>query len=533
VGSTFAGGILLYKGTSSPQIHTGLTAVTNYFYKAFSYNGTTYSSGISSNSTTFAIQDPSAFAAFTGSSTEIFIVFTPNIVSNNVVIVWNNSGTFTTPIGPPPIAGQPFAGGSLLYSGITSPQVHNGLSPSTVYYYKAYSYDGVNYSPGVNDTAATLNLLTFPLSVSINNGWNMLSVPGVNPNGQGVDFWWSGRNPLADVYKWNGTYTSVTSATPTEGYWMLHTGSNTYNTGDEWPAGGIQIVAHDPIALTTGWNMIGGYENSSLVSGLTTTPAGLIVSGTVYGWNGSYFNPTNLEPGFGYWLLSTGAGVINPPTLAKGTSKLVAQDDKSEWGKITLTDASGKSYTLYSVDGEVNLDHYQMPPLPPAGMFDIRYSSNRKAEDLKESNQTIEMRGLEYPVTVRVEKMSIKLQDETGKIVNERLKSGEEVTISNSAISKLMVSSDLIPVEYALEQNYPNPFNPSTKIEFSIPEDVSNVTLTIYNALGQRVAELVNSKMEAGKYSYLWNASNLATGLYIYELRTDKFVSVKKMMLLK
>ncbi len=375
---------------------------------------------------------------------------------------------------------------------------------------------------------------TFPLSVSVTDGWNMVSVPGVNPDGQGVDFWWSGRNPLADVYKWNGTYASVTTATPTEGYWMLHTGANTYNTGDEWPAGGIQIVAHDPIAITTGWNMIGGYENSPLVSGLTTTPAGLIVPGTVYGWSGSYSSPTNLVPGYGYWLLSTGSGVINPPTLlAGGSSKLVAQEDKSEWGKITLTDASGKSYTLYSVDGEVNLDQYQMPPLPPAGMFDVRYSSNRKAEDLKESNQTIEMRGLEYPVTVRVEKMSIKLQDETGKLLSERLKAGEEVIISNSAISKLMVSSDLIPDEYALEQNYPNPFNPSTKIEFSIPEDVNNVTLTIYNALGQRVAELVNSKMEAGKYSYLWNASSVATGMYIYELRTDKFVSVKKMMLLK
>ena len=375
---------------------------------------------------------------------------------------------------------------------------------------------------------------TFQLSVSVTDGWNMVSVPGVNPDGQGVDFWWSGRNPLADVYKWNGTYASVTTATPTEGYWMLHTGANTYNTGDEWPAGGIQIVAHDPIAITTGWNMIGGYENSPLVSGLTTTPAGLIVPGTVYGWSGSYSSPTNLVPGFGYWLLSTGSGVINPPTLlAGGSSKLVAQEDKSEWGKITLTDASGKSYTLYSVDGEVNLDQYQMPPLPPAGMFDVRYSSNRKAEDLKESNQTIEMRGLEYPVTVRVEKMSIKLQDETGKLLSERLKAGEEVIISNSAISKLMVSSDLIPDEYALEQNYPNPFNPSTKIEFSIPEDVNNVTLTIYNALGQRVAELVNSKMEAGKYSYLWNASSVATGMYIYELRTDKFVSVKKMMLLK
>ena len=103
------------------------------------------------------------------------------------------------------------------------------------------------------------------------------------------------------------------------------------------------------------------------------------------------------------------------------------------------------------------------------------------------------MRGITYPVRVRAEKVGIRIQDETGKIVNERLKTGEEITISNSSVSKLMVSADLIPVEYALEQNYPNPFNPSTKIEFSLPEDVNNVTLTIYNALGQRVAELVNS----------------------------------------
>ena len=89
------------------------------------------------------------------------------------------------------------------------------------------------------------------------------------------------------------------------------------------------------------------------------------------------------------------------------------------------------------------------------------------------------------------------------------------------------------PTEYSLEQNYPNPFNPSTVIEFSLPEDVSNVKLSIYNALGENVAELVNSSLTAGKYQYQWNAKNVATGMYIYELRTDKFVSVKKMILMK
>ena len=88
------------------------------------------------------------------------------------------------------------------------------------------------------------------------------------------------------------------------------------------------------------------------------------------------------------------------------------------------------------------------------------------------------------------------------------------------------------PIEFTLEQNYPNPFNPSTTIKFSIPE-ATTVTLTIYNVLGERVTELVNSKLAAGRYSFRWNAQNVATGMYIYELRTSNFVSVKKTILIK
>ena len=188
---------------------------------------------------------------------------------------------------------------------------------------------------------------------------------------------------------------------------------------------------------------------------------------------------------------------------------------------------------MYAVKGEVDLNQYEMPPAPPTGMFDIRFSSGRIAEDINSSMQTIDMSGVTYPLTVRVEGMDIRLMDETGKNVNVNLKSGEDVVISDATIQKLMVSGELIPAEYALEQNYPNPFNPSTVIEFSLPEDVSNVKLSIYNALGEKVAELVNTTLVAGKYSYQWNAQNVATGMYIYELRTDKFVSVKKMLLLK
>jgi hypothetical protein len=129
--------------------------------------------------------------------------------------------------------------------------------------------------------------------------------------------------------------------------------------------------------------------------------------------------------------------------------------------------------------------------------------------------------------------MDIRISDESGKQINENVKDGEEIVVSDRTIQKLMVTGELIPDKYSLEQNYPNPFNPSTVIEFSLPEEVSNVKLTIYNALGEKVAELVNTSLAAGKYQFKWNAANIATGMYIYELRTDKFVSIKKMVLVK
>ena len=88
------------------------------------------------------------------------------------------------------------------------------------------------------------------------------------------------------------------------------------------------------------------------------------------------------------------------------------------------------------------------------------------------------------------------------------------------------------PLRFNLEQNYPNPFNPTTTIKFSLPE-ATNVCLTIYNALGQELTELVNTNLEAGFYDYRWDATNVVTGLYFYELRTDKFLSIKKMLLLR
>lgn len=94
-----------------------------------------------------------------------------------------------------------------------------------------------------------------------------------------------------------------------------------------------------------------------------------------------------------------------------------------------------------------------------------------------------------------------------------------------------------LPTDFILEQNYPNPFNPTTNIKYSLPV-ASNVKVEIFNTLGQLVNTIVNKYQNAGTYNTTWNGTDLygnqvSTGVYIYKLTTDKFVSAKKMMLIK
>jgi len=99
-------------------------------------------------------------------------------------------------------------------------------------------------------------------------------------------------------------------------------------------------------------------------------------------------------------------------------------------------------------------------------------------------------------------------------------------------ITNMGNNSNFVPEEYQLAQNYPNPFNPSTVIEFSLPEQ-ANVQLEVFNILGEKVADLVNTEMQPGVHKVDFNGEGLASGLYIYRLTAGDVNLVRKMMLLK
>ena len=110
---------------------------------------------------------------------------------------------------------------------------------------------------------------------------------------------------------------------------------------------------------------------------------------------------------------------------------------------------------------------------------------------------------------------------------------------SNGIVIKYTSSTDVDEVftnnllnEFSLMQNYPNPFNPKTNIEFELP-NTKDVTLKIFNILGEEVATLVSDRLSAGSYTYEWDARNHTSGIYLYKLEADGFAEVKRMVLMK
>ncbi|MEA1898087.1 MAG: T9SS type A sorting domain-containing protein, partial [Bacteroidota bacterium] len=105
---------------------------------------------------------------------------------------------------------------------------------------------------------------------------------------------------------------------------------------------------------------------------------------------------------------------------------------------------------------------------------------------------------------------------------------GEETT--QTAIDDLMPDADILTVR--LNQNFPNPFNPQTTISYSL-KNSSDVSLSIYNIKGELVETLVNEEQQAGDHSIVWDAEDVSSGIYLYQIKTEGSIETKKCVIMK
>jgi hypothetical protein len=116
---------------------------------------------------------------------------------------------------------------------------------------------------------------------------------------------------------------------------------------------------------------------------------------------------------------------------------------------------------------------------------------------------------------------------------NDPILSQVTVPVHLSVSNTVGIEADKqIPKEFKLSQNYPNPFNPTTTIKFDLPK-TSKVSLKVFNILGEEVVTLVSYRLSAGSYSYEWDATNLASGVYLYRLQAGDYVETRKMVLMR
>jgi hypothetical protein len=106
------------------------------------------------------------------------------------------------------------------------------------------------------------------------------------------------------------------------------------------------------------------------------------------------------------------------------------------------------------------------------------------------------------------------------------------LAVPTSILVDVTEQPSALPITWSLGQNYPNPFNPATVVSYQLPA-VSEVRLAVYDLLGREVATLVNEKKPAGSYTVRFDASGLASGVYLYRMMAGSFVQTRKMILLR
>lgn len=339
---------------------------------------------------------------------------------------------------------------------------------------------------------------------------------------------------ISNAFYYNNGYFQSATLEPGVGYWLKFSSAQSV----EMYGNGITC---DTIQLVEGWNMIGTVSDSVLISAIVQDPPDIVVS-QYFSFNNGYVPASGkLAPLQAYWVKAgSGGGSIILSAEAFGKSVGEEKNPLKSFNSITITDRTGSSQTLYfgsMQEGNTTVGQYAMPPAPPVGVLDARFTSQQYAEVYPQTfekavSYPVTIQNAVYPVTVS---WSITDASKNFRIDGMTETSGFGKTMSGkgslvlqnppTAITLAVTGERSTPTEYALSENYPNPFNPSTTIDVALPAQ-SNISLRVFNILGEQVAQLASGVLEEGRYSFTWYGTTdagvpVSTGVYFYKLETS------------
>jgi FlgD Ig-like domain/Cep192 domain 4 len=449
---------------------------------------------------------------------------------------------------------------------ITYPSQNPVLNPASIQL-KIYQY-----SYPLNIKQASYQMISLPITLNAPQIDSVLNDDyGQYDNRVWRIFRW---NPLTNQYD---EYPNLSSGLiPGDAFWLINRDGKTFdiNNGNSVPSNGDYIITlqpgwnqiSDPFAFAVDWDSIG----SSL---LVQIPIG---------WNRDIqdyeINQTVLQPWDGYWVynpsLTGNINLLVPPIASQqnigkknywtglNNDEFVVQL-KASLNSTNIVDQQNYIGMLEQADNHLNI--LKPPPVNDNLRLSIMSGGKKYAQNIVKSskegvywdlninssnkNKTVNI-ALELksnlPDGFNIWLLDIDKQTPVSEINNEATvnlsKEGNgnyRIIVGTEEFAKNNSENiSLTPLSYELYQNYPNPFNPTTNISYQLKER-SSVTLNIYDILGRRVASLVNNQIQnAGQHILTWNGRNsngnkVVSGVYIYRIIANNFISSKKMILLK
>lgn len=346
------------------------------------------------------------------------------------------------------------------------------------------------------------------LRMHVGRSWNIISLPLTASDSSPETIFPGASSP---PFEFSGSYTQSGALEKGKGYWMK------FPERDTILVTGTPTI-DDTVEVPSGWQLLGSIGCE--IPATSVSPA--------FRYDGSYsLVDSVIFPGEGFWIKGPRTLTLScftPPSPTK-PDLLLSLDGLSS---ITIRDAAGHQAVMYfDTKPWTFATGLELPPLPPAGSFDARFSSNFIGHVFDHASPVarIDIQGATSPLLLSWNITSSAISGLTispSAGPSSRIVGPTGSTTINSreteSIRLSVIPAGDVPSEFTLEQNFPNPFNPNSSIGFSVPVK-SVVSLRLFNMLGEEVMQILgNQEYEAGRYTTMIDGSAIPSGTYFYTL---------------